>query len=153
MIERPPTIPAAPIFDVDVSAGWDTASHIEIFMKALRGLPFYKPGLLYSGFNAKSIGTRSFSKFREGVIFCGPEENLEDLDNSINNPFQFALKYNQPAISVYDPSKLRKLSVGEEINMPEYNDLHDEGSEAYKFIDPSALIATIRINFKKPLIT
>lgn len=149
-MEKSPLVPQAPIIDINVSEGWDTQSQIEIFLKALRELPFYRPGLLYSGFNADHIGVKSSGKLVKGAIFCAPEQNIEVLDDETNNPFLFAATHNRSAISVYDPLKLRKLSIGEEIGMSEYDDIDDENTEAYKIIDSSALIATIRINFKKP---
>ncbi len=117
-----------PIYKIDISAGWDTESQVKIFRSALKKLPFYRKGLLYSGFNGDQIGKSFSCTEAEGVVFCALEEAFGSWDN---DPFEFALEHRRSAMSVYDPSMLEYV-------VPEL-----EGSEGYKIRDPSALLAII----------
>lgn len=117
------------MYEIDISEGWDLESQIPIFLRALRKLPFYRKGLLYSGFNADEIGS-SFAG-SEGVIFCGNETDLSGKGGG--NPFEYAIENRNAAIAVYDPSKL------------EYAVPAQEGNEGYRPKDETALIAIIRL--------
>ncbi|RJQ33820.1 hypothetical protein C4556_03850 [Candidatus Parcubacteria bacterium] len=119
------------IYIADVSKGWDTVSQTELFIKALRKMPFYRASLLYSGFDADGIGKSWHSAEDPGVIYCTDEHNLT-LEHA-DNPFQYALAYKNPAIGVYDPDKMEPL--------PSRNEF------AHTMKDPSALIAIVRLKF------
>lgn len=53
MPERPERRPQAKKFTIDISEGWDLPSLAEIIKEELHKMPFYRPGLLYSGFDGK----------------------------------------------------------------------------------------------------
>lgn len=125
-------------YEVDLSKGWDTVSHKEIFLEYVRNLPFYKPGLLYSGFHAEDIG-KSSSEI-EGVVFCASEEDILNPNPLGEDPFKYAIKYDEPAIAIYDPSKMKEEPYENYRNIPmQY---------AYRPKDPSALLAVIRLKFE-----
>ena len=128
-IERRESPPSPPIYEVDISEGWDTESQVSVFLEALKKLPFYREGLLYSGFNADEIGTSFASS--EGVIFCGDETDISAEGGE--NPFTYAIENPNAAIAVYDPIKL-------EFAVPEQG-----GGEGYKPKDKTALIAIIKL--------
>jgi len=128
-IENRESPPSPQIFEVDISEGWDTESQIEVFIRALKKLPFYREGLLYSGFNADEIGTSFASS--EGVIFCGDENDISGEGGE--NPLIYAIENQNAAMAVYDPAKL-------EFAVPEQG-----GSEGYKPKDETALISIIKI--------
>ena len=130
---REPVKFSAPTYEIDISEGWDTESQVAAFIKGLRKLKIYKKGLLYSGFDGSKIGQQFSSDEGENTVFCSHEENLtgsyaeksETADNQ--SAFEFASGYEQPAIAIYDPSKMEKG-----------NRYHE-----YKIKDPSALLAII----------
>ena len=119
------------IYDINISEGWDTQSQLEIFFKTLKKLPFYRSGLLYSGFDANQIGKSFGSTEEPGLIFCSPEEAIGSQWDETRDPWQYALEYNQPAIAVYNPKKLKREGGGL--------------SDAYRSKSSSSLLAVIRI--------
>ncbi len=130
---REPVKFSAPTYEIDISEGWDTESQIAAFIKGLKKLKIYRKGLLYSGFDGSKVGQQFHSNEGEDVIFCSHEENLtgsysENTAHADNqSAFDFASEYKQPAIAIYDPSKMEKgLSYHE-----------------YKIKDPAALLAII----------
>ena len=126
MPERPERRPQAKKFTIDISEAWDFPSQIEIIKNELYKLPFYRPGLLYSGFEGLVSKT-------EGSICCAPEKNFDLPDDySEENPLMFALKEKNPALAVYDPAKMKLL---------EENSKPDE--YRYEILSSDALIATI----------
>jgi len=114
------------VYNIDISDGWDTESQVEILMKKLKTLKFYRPGLLYSGFDARNLGQVTNSK--EGIVFCNTEEVFRNVQDE-ENPLQFAISNPQGAIAIYDPQKMEKTT--------------DYGLYSYKIKDPSALLAII----------
>jgi len=99
------------VYEVDLSEGWDTKSQLDILEAELHKLAVYRPGLLYSGFNADDIGKR-FSSAEKNIVWAMPEEHLfaedaEGTQRNINNPFMFADTYRKPALAIYDPEKLQ----------------------------------------------
>lgn len=129
----------APVFEIDVSKGWDFESQVEIFIRKLKKLPFYRSGLLYSGFNAAHIGKSFSSKSLPGNVFCEPEENFQIFDGGgvSHNPFEYALGYENPAIAVYDPAKLQKVEYK--------NAVRPREAGTYRVKEPSALLGIIKI--------
>lgn len=119
-----------PIYTIDISKGWDTESQVALFRKGLKKLPFYRPGLLYSGFDGDKIGVTFHSECGEWVIFCNYEEVMGDL-TELDNPFEYAHMYDNPAIAVYNPEKLKQT--------PDALDCE------YIIDDPWALIAIIKL--------
>ncbi len=119
-----------PIYNIDVSKGWDMESRVALFHKGLKKLPFYRPGLLYSGFDGNKIGITFHSECGEWVVFCNYEEVMGDL-TEIDDPFYYAETYDSPAIAVYDPEKLKQ-------------NLYSLDCE-YIIDAPEALIAIIKI--------
>lgn len=129
----PESEPAAEIYDIDLSKGFDTEAQLKILKRKLRSLRFYRPGLLYSGFNADHIGESSSSKEPDGSIFCAKEKDMFDYSNAdfeSNSPFAYASEYKTPAIAIYDPSKMEPAS-----------------GLSYKPRSPDALIAIVRLKF------
>ncbi len=96
-----------PVYKIDISRGWDTESQVALFHKGLKKLPFYRPGLLYSGFDGNKIGITFHSECGEWVVFCNYEEVMGDL-TEFDNPFEYAHMYDNPAIAVYNPEKLKQ---------------------------------------------
>ena len=113
------------IYHIDLSKGWDTVEQLRIFMRALRKLPFYRPGLLYSGFDYKTVD----QALTKENIYCGAEEDFTD---PIDIPLLAYADSENPTIAVYDSQKMKKVGSGE---------------TTYKPTDPSALIALIRVKF------
>jgi len=130
---REPVKFSAPTYEIDISEGWDTESQIAAFIKGLKKLKIYKKGLLYSGFDGSRIGQQFHSDEAENVVFCSKEENLtgsyteSTLEADNQSAFDFASAYKQPAIAIYDPSKMEK----------------GDSYHKYKIKDPSALLAII----------
>jgi len=135
-------IPEPVIYEIDVSEGWDTPSQMEIFWKEVKKLPFYSPNLLYSGFDADEIG-KSWSSNEDGVVFCNKEDKFIFGDYDINNPYWYAMKYENPAIAIYDQSKMQHSDIIHEIS----KEIIGESDEGYKMKDPSALLAIITFKF------
>lgn len=119
----PKTPELPPIYEVDVSDGWDTVAKIEIFLDQLKKLSFYRPGLLYSGFGATEIGKK------KSTIFAAKEEAFGVNYRGTRDPFDFARDYEDPVIGVYDPAYL-----DEEI-----------AADQYRIKDPKAIVAIIKI--------
>ncbi len=131
-IERRERMPQPPVYSIDISEGWDKESQIEIFMRELKKLPFYRPGLLYSGFDGDQIGKNWGSAEGKMVVFCAEEDDINgDGDNQ--NPFEFALDYKNPAIAVYNPAGLEPVDES-------YGEM-----EGYKIKDLSAILGIIRL--------
>lgn len=124
-----PPVPA--IYDIDISAGWDTISQLEILKSEMKKLPFYRPDLLYSGFNADQIGKSWGSANDPGLVFCSQEEMIGSDYNTDIDPFRYAIKNDNSAIAVYDPKRLESVI--------------DDTPETYKLKDSSAIIAIIRL--------
>ncbi len=123
-----------PVYEVDLSEGYDTQAQLELFERELKKLPFYNSELLYSGFNASHIGKSSSSKEGEGVVFCADEKYMFDYENpgfTSRSPFAYAGRYPKPAIAVYDSSKMEDVVPG----------------LSYKLKSPDAIIAIIRLKF------
>jgi hypothetical protein len=115
----------APIYEFDLSEAWDSESQIKLFFKRLKKLGLYKKDLLYSGFNGEKAGKQMHSDEGRDIVFCSPESGFS---SGSENPFEYATDYEQPAIAIYDPDKLKKT-----------------GPEKYIITDPTALIAIIQI--------
>ena len=58
-----------PHIEVDFSACWDMVSMNEQLLSALHAAPFYRPGLLYSGFNADDM-----EKEHPADVYCSEEK-------------------------------------------------------------------------------
>ncbi len=130
MYEKPEVPPIPKIYEIDISEAWDMQSQIEEFQKKLIKLPFYKPNLLYSGFDGESIGKTWHSASEESTVFCNTEDKIDYNNGDIHtNPFNFAFNYDSPAIAVYDPKKLEQ-----------------SGYKSYIIKDKTALIAIIKFN-------
>jgi hypothetical protein len=94
---------SVPKVTVTIQGYWDTVSRNEMVLSAIRKLPFYRQGLLYSGFNAASIKD-------DELVFCGKEDDLLK-DEVEDNPINYALEdkddaKTMPAIAVYDETKM-----------------------------------------------
>jgi hypothetical protein len=122
-----------PIYTIDLSNGWDTSEQKRIFKKKIKILPFYHENLLYSGFNGDDIGISSGAAMENGErIFCGKEKQISCDENDFSqDALSHALHYDNPAIAVYDPQKLKHV-YGEVYTM--------QG-------DKTALIGIIRLTF------
>ncbi len=121
----------SPLYEIDISKAWNSEGEALLFIEALKKLPIYREGLLYSGFDGDHIDV-SFSskdKYIEGGIFCCEEKELSGVTGG-QSALDFAIDYKNPAIAVYDPIKLTKVPF-------EFY--------AYTVDDPSALIAIIKI--------
>ncbi|RMD50725.1 hypothetical protein D6827_03480 [Candidatus Parcubacteria bacterium] len=89
---------------IDLSQGWDNESFLEEFRKAIKQQPWYKPGLLYCGYDGLSGSYTS----PDGGIWCYTEKAFDKFEES---PLQYAFMYDVPAVAVYDPEKM-KASFG-----------------------------------------
>ena len=118
--------------EVNLSGAWDTESEAEILIETLKSRGLYKNNLLFCGFNAQK-------PFRTtGNIFVAKENNLRfggSSDSSANNPIQYALDKEVPAIAVIDSDKI--------IDIPKEKGLGDEVGYEIEISDPSAVIAIV----------
>lgn len=110
-----------PKIDVDLSGCWNNDSMSEVLIPIIKSMPFYRGDLLYSGFNANSIGKKEPPK----SIFCATEDTLFGNEET-NDPFYYAIKYKNPAIAIYDPTKMER-----------------KNNEAFTPTDSSALLGII----------
>lgn len=117
-------------YSIDLSEAWDMESQIEIFFREIKKLPFYRPDLLYSGFDGDQIGKSFHSDVGKDIVFCVSEEEMgiRETDED-QNPMIYAMDYDNPAISAYDPLKLELA--------------HSSPNEGYRIKDPGALVAVI----------
>ena len=129
MSEEEREVGVSKLYMWDLTDGYDTQDQKEIFLRKLQLSPFYQPNLLYCGFDARDIAKIGNTKGKN-IIFVGDGSSF--LESS-NNPFEFALEYDNPAIAVYDPTKLEPV------------DEEHEEAEGYRVKDPSALITVIRL--------
>ena len=111
----------------DLREGWDVESWSREFVDWAKKQKWYRPDLLYTGFDGYDIGKKETSSWEGGIIFCATEDDLLG-DERANNPIDYAQEYERSAIAVYDPAKMQVQSV-----------------RAYKMIDASALIAVVKI--------
>lgn len=122
---------STPTYEIEISQGWDTEAQIDALITGLEKLKIYRRGLLYSGFDGSQIGQQFHSDEAEDVVFCSVEENLngEYSEGTGDNQsaFKFAMAYEQPAIAIYDPSKMERI----------------DPYHQFKIKDPSALLAVI----------
>lgn len=117
-------------YTIDLSGGWDSVSHAEIFIEKMKSLPIYRPDLLYCGISADDIGKKTSSTHGEDIVFCSTEAQLTGgQDMTEQSALEYALDYDRPAIAVYDSSK-----------MTEMGRLHE-----YQIKDKKALVAIITI--------
>lgn len=114
----------------DLREGWDVESWSQEFVTWVRQQPWYRPDLLYTGFDADDIGKRDASTWGGGLIFCASEQDILS-DERKNNPIDYAHEYPRAAIAVYDPQKMEVQSV-----------------RAYKMKDPSARIALVQLTLE-----
>ena len=129
-IEKPEIFPSPPTYEIDISEGWDTPSQAEVFLKELKKLRFYRPGLLYSGFDGDQIGKSWGSTEGKFVVFCATVADISG-EGDYANPLEFAMEYKNPAIAVYDSAKL------------EFVDPVHQGNEGYRIKDPTAIVGII----------
>ncbi|MSR73400.1 hypothetical protein EXS61_02250 [Candidatus Parcubacteria bacterium] len=128
--EQIPSLP--PIYEIDISSGWDSISFAEVFIKKLKELGIYKPNLLFSGFDGNTIGKQFGSSENENIVFCSEESDLDSGGGGIDeNAIEHAFHYHEPAVAIYDNSKLQKSE--------------NKGFYGYIIKDRSALIAIIRL--------
>lgn len=120
-----------PVYEIDLTRAWNSEAEYSLFLEGLRKLPFYRSGLLYSGFDGDHIGISftSQDEYVEDGIFCCNEADLSGTTNR-QNAVDFAIEYKNSAIAVYDSSRMTRVE-GE--------------SDAYRTQDSSALIAIIKI--------
>ncbi len=111
----------------DLREGWDLDSWSEEFVNWAKKQKWYRPDLLYTGFDADDIGKNQAASWGVGTIFCATESDFLAGERS-NNPIDYAQEYTRSAIAVYDPTKMQEQSV-----------------RAYKMVDSSALIAVVKI--------
>lgn len=130
MEQSPESIIPPEVYEANLSEGWDSVSQGEIFLDEIKKMPFYRPGLLYSGFNADDIGKNS-SDVEKGVVFCATEKEILEAITT-QNPISYASEQDNPAIGVYDPDKLSLYDVG----------------FGYVVTDPTALLAVVKLNFE-----
>ena len=115
------------VYDVDIKGAYDTEDEISTFITALKERGIYKQGLLFSGFDGNMIGKQFYSDRPEGNIFCSTEKELLPLSDE-PSAFIYALDYENPAIAIYDPQKMKNV-----------------GNYEYRMKEPSALIAIVRL--------
>ncbi len=131
-IEELESTPSPVVCEIDISEGWDTVSQAEIFLRELKKLPFYRTGLLYSGFDGDQIGKSWGSTEGKYVVFCAHEEDINGGDDE-QDPFLYATQYNKPAIAAYDPEKL------------EYVNPTRENDEGYRMKESAAIVGIVRL--------
>lgn len=114
--------PMPPIYEIDISEGWDKDSQVDILLQKMRSLPFYKEGLMYSGFNGDQIGGSFDSSQGENKVFCAPEDAI-GKGNAFgkSDPYDFACGYENRAIAVYNPDKLEMI-----VDQPDLFIAHEE---------------------------
>lgn len=115
-----------PVFSVDLREGWDVESWSDAFISWARKQTWYRPNLLYSGFDAKTVGKKS-STWEGGIVWASFEQDVLGSDHN-NNPLDYAQEYSAPAIAVYDPEKMQERSI-----------------RAYIPLDASARIAIVKL--------
>lgn len=131
-IENREPMPSPPIYEIDLSAAWDTESQAELFIEQLKKLNIYKSNLRFTGFNGSHIGKKFASNQGENIIFCSEESDLFSGSGGENeNSIAYALSYDKPAVAIYDGDKIEKN--------------HEHAPYGYNIKDPSALIAIIRL--------
>jgi hypothetical protein len=137
---KTPESKQAQVYEINISAGWDTVSMAEIFFEKLKTLPFYRNNLLYSGFNAEGSGASLIKAATRERISCGKEEDMINPPEGANiqNPFEFATSYKNtnPAIAIYDPLKMEAIKDSKQPIEIKY---------AYRMKHPSALLAVIKL--------
>lgn len=119
-------------FIIDTSLGWDESQQISIFLDELKKQKFYRPGLLYCGFNAnkKSLDQMLYP---DNIFYARPEINFNPEEDRHENPFFFATShssYSKPAIAVYDPERLEEV-------------FQDEVGGTFRIKEQGALVAII----------
>ncbi len=130
--EQIPSLP--PIYEIDISSGWDSESLAEVFIKKLKELGIYKPNLLFSGFNGSEIGKTYSGTRGANIVFCSKENELKHGSSGGDGGLEhsalfYAHLYTNPAVALYEAEKLEEA--------PEE---HDGG---YMIKNPSALIAIV----------
>lgn len=126
---------SAPTYEIDLSEYWAIELEVDAFLEELKRLKIYRKGLLYSGLDGSMIGQQVSSDEGENVIFCSTEQNLtgsygeEGVKSAVapQNALEYASDYDQPAIAIYDSSKMGKK----------------DDHYMYKIKDPSALLAIL----------
>jgi len=84
-----------------------TSTDAEAIIERLERDGFYKPDLIFRGFNGEMLeimlkhGTDSPDS---DMIFCGDEEDLREGGSM--NALEYAFKHSKPALAVYDGPKL-----------------------------------------------
>lgn len=131
-IENREPMSSPPLYEIDLSAAWDTESNAKLFIKQLKKLKIYKPNLRFTGFDGSKIGKEFSSSYGEDIVFCSKESDLfSGGGGNDENSIAYAFSYDEAAITIYDGDKLEKSD--------------DLGLYGYKIKDPSALIAIIRL--------
>ncbi len=126
-IERREPSPQPPIYELDLSEGWDTHSQAELLLNKLKELGIYKKNLLFSGFDAGDIGKGS------DIIFCSEEGALfSGTGGEEENALVYANDYESGVIAVYDGDKMELA--------PEVG-----GMNCYRMKEPSAILAIIKL--------
>ncbi|MEK9156581.1 MAG: hypothetical protein AAB448_00360 [Patescibacteria group bacterium] len=116
---------------VDLSKdGYNVDSWSEAFVEWAKKQKWYRPNLLYTGFDADDIGKNQAASWGAGTIFCAAESDFLAGERS-NNPIDYAQEYTRSAIAVYDPAKMEEQSI-----------------RAYRMTDPSALIVVVKLKLE-----
>jgi hypothetical protein len=122
-----------PVYEIDLSEGWDTVSQAEVFIKQLKKLGIYKANLRFSAFDGSKIGESSSSKAGHDIVFCSEESDFISPSGSKKEScLEYALNYEDGAIAVYDGDKLEDTT-------------DEHGFYSYRIKDPSALVAIIKL--------